>query len=71
MDGVSTELLDNLLFMTSNYDEYKKVLSILKKHNLKVNYINAKAGGSEGYSASRRKTDPDFDSDEPSEFRSI
>jgi len=57
--------------MTSNYDEYKKVLSILKKHNLKVNYLNAKAGGSEGYSASRRKTDADYDSDEPSEFRSI
>jgi hypothetical protein len=37
--------------MTSNYDEYKKVLSVLKKYNFKVNYLNAKAGGSEGYSA--------------------
>jgi len=36
-----------------------------------VNYIAAKAGGSLGYSALRRKTDINYDSDEPSEFRSI
>lgn len=33
--------------------------------------MNAKAGGSDGYSASRRKTDAEFDSDDPSEFCSI
>ena len=57
--------------MTNHYDEYKKVLAVLKKYNLKVNYLNAKAEGSEGYSAMRRKTDADYDSEDPSEFRSI
>jgi hypothetical protein len=72
LDGMLEEQsIDNLLFMTKNYDEYKKVLSILKKHNFKVSYLNAKAGGSEGYSAMRRKTDINYDSDDPSEYRSI
>lgn len=57
--------------MTQNFNEYKKILTILKKQNFKVNYMNAKAGGSEGYSALRRKTDAEYDSDDPSEFRSI
>ena len=57
--------------MTSTFDEYKKVLSILKKHNFKVNYMNAKAGGSEGHSAQRRKVDINYDSDDPKEYRSI
>ena len=44
---------------------------MLKKQNFKVNYMNAKAGGSEGDSARRRKVDINYDSDDPKEFRSI
>jgi hypothetical protein len=72
LDGLlEQQSIENLLFMTNNFDEYKKVLSILKKHNFKVNYLNAKAENSEGYSALRRKTDVNYDSDDPAEYRSI
>lgn len=57
--------------MTNHFDEYKRVLGILKKFNLKVSYIDAKAGGSQGYKAMRRKEDAEYDSDDVSEFNNI
>lgn len=45
LDGLlEAHSVEQLLFLTASTDEYKRVLSILKKTALKTNYLDSKAG---------------------------
>lgn len=64
--------MEQLLFLTSSGEEYKRVLGILKKTTLKTNYLDSKAEGSGGDSAKKRKhQDANYDSEDPEEYSHI
>ena len=73
LDGLlEAHTVEQLLFLTSSGDEYKRVLGILKKTALKTNYLDCKAEGSGGVSAKKRKhEDANYDSEDPEEFSHI
>ena len=70
LDGLlEAHTVEQLLFLTSSAEEYKRVLGILKKAALKTNYLASKAEGSDGDGAKKRKhQDTNYDSEDPEEY---
>ena len=54
--------LKELMYMTESVDEYKKVLSILKKQAFKVSYA---------VTDKKKKTDKGYDSEDPEDYKDI
>lgn len=73
LDGLLEEhTVEQLLFLTSSHDEYKRVLGILKKTALKTHYLDSKVEGSEGDSTKKRVLlDANYDSEDPEEHKHI
>ena len=65
LDGLLEEYkIDELLYLTSNFDEYKKVLGILKKGGFKTNYTVEDV-------QKNKKESKDYDSDEPEQYKDL